>query len=282
MRTLLYILVVLFLLTGCSEGDTITPQPSVMVVEGWIENGKFPVVILTKTLPITSELQDPNNLEQYLIRWAKVTISDGKNKVVLIGRYDETYFPPYVYTTSWMRGEVGKTYYLTVDYQDFHAQAQTTIPAPPVVDEYRVEKVPNSSKEQYKITACFRDNPNEKNYYQFFTKIGLESNQYIASDLGSIDDSHIREYNEFPVNRSRTYYNAEDYISYFTKDEVVAVKFAQVDETSYRFWDAYTKSQSLNTNMFLATTTSLPSNITGGKGYWCGYGAVTQYLIIGQ
>jgi hypothetical protein len=253
-----------------------------MVVEGWIENGKFPVVILTKTLPITSELQDPNNLEQYLIRWAKVTISDGKNKVVLIGRYDETYFPPYVYTTSWMRGEVGKTYYLTVDYQDFHAQAQTTIPAPPVVDEYRVEKVPNSSKEQYKITACFRDNPNEKNYYQFFTKIGLESNQYIASDLGSIDDSHIREYNEFPVNRSRTYYNAEDYISYFTKDEVVAVKFAQVDETSYRFWDAYTKSQSLNTNMFLATTTSLPSNITGGKGYWCGYGAVTQYLIIGQ
>jgi hypothetical protein len=63
---------------------------------------------------------------------------------------------------------------------------------------------------------------------------------------------------------------------------VVAVKFAQVDETSYRFWDAYTKSQSLNTNMFLATTTSLPSNITGGKGYWCGYGAVTQYLIIGQ
>ena len=282
MRTLLYILVVLFLLTGCSEGDTITPQPSVMVVEGWIENGKFPVVILTKTLPITSELQDPNNLEQYLIRWAKVTISDGKNKVVLIGRYDETYFPPYVYTTSWMRGEVGKTYYLTVDYQDFHAQAQTTIPAPPVVDEYRVEKVPNSSKEQYQITACFRDNPNEKNYYQFFTKIGLESNQYIASDLGSIDDSHIREYNEFPVNRSRTYYNAEDYISYFTKDEVVAVKFAQVDETSYRFWDAYTKSQSLNTNMFLATTTSLPSNITGGKGYWCGYGAVTQYLIIGQ
>ena len=282
MRTLLYILVVLFLLTGCSEGDTITPQPSVMVVEGWIENGKFPVVILTKTLPITSELQDPNNLEQYLIRWAKVTISDGKNKVVLIGRYDETYFPPYVYTTSWMRGEVGKTYYLTVDYQDFHAQAQTTIPAPPVVDEYRVEKVPNSSKEQYQITACFRDNPNEKNYYQFFTKIGLESNQYIASDLGSIDDSHIREYNEFPVNRSRTYYNAEDYISYFTKDEVVAVKFAQVDETSYRFWDAYTKSQSLNTNMFLATTTSLPSNITGGKGYWCGYGAVTKYLIIGQ
>ena len=281
MRTLLYILAVLFLLTGCNEGDTITPQPSVMVVEGWIENGKFPVVILTKTLPITSELQDPNNLEQYLIRWAKVTISDGQNKVVLIGRYDETYFPPYVYTTSWMRGEVGKTYYLTVDYQDFHAQAQTTIPAPPVVDEYRVERVANSSKEQYQITACFRDNPNEKNYYQFFTKIGLKSNQYIASYLGSIDDSHIREYCEFPVYRSYTY-NTEDYTSNFDKEEVVAVKFAQVDETSYRFWDAYTKSQSLNTNMFLATTTSLPSNITGGKGYWCGYGAVTKYLIIGQ
>jgi hypothetical protein len=281
MRTLLYILTVLFLLTGCHEDDTITPQPSALVVEGWIENDGFPVIILTKTLPITTELQDPKNLEQYVIRWAKVTVSDGETNVVLTGRYDETYFPPYVYTTSWLKGEVGKTYYLTVEYQDFYAQAKTTIPAPPAVDEYRVEKIADSPIEQYQITAYFRDNPNEKNYYQFFTKVGLESNQYIASDLGSIDDSYIKEYNEFPVYRSRTY-NTEEYTSYFSKDEVVAVKFAQVDETSYHFWDAYTKSLSLNTNMFLSTTSSLPSNIKGGKGYWCGYGAVNHYFIIGQ
>jgi hypothetical protein len=281
MRTLLYILTLLFLLTGCQEGDTITPQPSALVVEGWIENDGFPMVILTKTFPITTDFQNPKNLEQYVIKWAKVTVSDGENSVVLTGRYDKTYFPPYVYTTSWLKGEVGKTYYLTVEYQDFYAQAKTTIPAPPVIDEYRVEKIAGSPNEQYQIIACFRDNPNEKNYYQFFTKIGLESNQYIASDLGSIDDSHIRESNEFPVYRSRTY-DTENYISSFTKGEVVAVKFAQVDETSYHFWDAYTKSLSLNTNMFLSTTSSLPSNITGGKGYWCGYGAVNHYLIIGQ
>ncbi len=281
MRTLLYTLTMLFLLAGCQEGDTITPQPSALVVEGWIENDGFPIIILTKTLPITTDFQDPQELEQYVIKWAKVTVSDGKNSVVLTGRYDKTYFPPYVYTTSWLKGEVDKTYYLTVEYQSFHAQAKTTIPAPPVIDEYRVEKIVGSPNEQYQITACFKDNPNEKNYYQFFTKIGLESNQYIAADLGSIDDSHIRESNEFPVYRSRTY-NTENYTSSFNKGEIVAVKFAQVDETSYRFWDAYTKSLSLNTNMFLSTSSSLPSNIIGGKGYWCGYGAVNHYLIIGQ
>jgi len=275
------ILVMSFLITSCEKEYIPNKIKQTIVVEGWIENGEFPIVILTKTLPVSEEFQDVNELENLLIRWAKVTVSDGTNSVVLTGRYDKTYFPPYVYTTSHLKGEVGKTYSLKVEYNNNVVTAQTTIPAPPIIDRYIIERK-SGANYLYKIKACFRDNPNEKNYYQFFTKVGNDTNHYIASVLGSINDEMIQESFEFPVNRGITIRDYKSYNPYFKEDEEVSVKFAQVDETSYRFWDAYTKALSLNDNMFLSPSTSLPTNICGGTGYWCGYGAVNTPFIIGS
>jgi hypothetical protein len=56
MRKLAYIISVFFLL-GCS--DAILPEgPPELVVEGWIEAGGSPVVMVTTTVPITSKWQD--------------------------------------------------------------------------------------------------------------------------------------------------------------------------------------------------------------------------------
>ena len=130
------VLLLSLLFAACDDGDIQpTPQQS-LVVEGWIENGEFPIVIVTKTLPISDDYQNMDNLFDHLVRWAKVTISDGENSVVLSGRYDDTYYPPYVYTTSYMRGELGKTYSLTVEYEGQKLTAQTTIPnSLPVIDQ---------------------------------------------------------------------------------------------------------------------------------------------------
>ena len=280
MRRLFTILsAALFLTTAC-EKENIPPKvPQAIVVEGWIENDNFPIVILTKTLPVSDEYQNINELENLLIRWAKVTISDGTNSVVLTGRYDKMYYPPDVYTTSYMRGEVGKTYSLKVEYYDDVITAQTTIPAPPVIDRYKVEKCADSDT-LYQITACFRDSPSEKNYYQFFTKEGTDTNHYIGCYLGSIDDAMIQGSAECPVYRGRTIQKFRSYTSFFSVNDKVSIKFAQVDETSYRFWDAFTKAQSLNDNMFFSPSASLPSNIHGGTGYWCGYGAINTHIVI--
>ena len=64
------------------------------------------------------------------------------------------------------------------------------------------------------------------------------------------------------------------------KGEIVSVKLAQVDQQTFHFWDQYTKAQSLTSNMFLTTSTSLPSNIHGGVGYWSGFASVTTHLEI--
>lgn len=281
MRHLLsYILpLLLSFLTACDDGDITVDTPQSLVVEGWIENGEFPVVIITKTLPITTEYQKLNNLSEYLVRWAKVTVSDGEQSVVLTGLYDESYYPPYIYTTSYLRGQLGKTYTLTVEYESQTLTSTTTIPASlPVVDHYQI--VPcEGSDNQYQIQAYFHDNPSEKNYYLFFTKIGLESNHYLASYLGAVDDAMITGDVEYPVYRSNQYDN-EEYTPYFKAGEIVAVKLAHVDQSSFNFWDQYTKAQSLTSNMFLSTSTSLPSNIQGGVGYWTGLASVSSYLEI--
>lgn len=258
-----------------ADDDTIVPK---MIVEGWIENGGFPVVMLTRSLPVSSEYQQIDNLSDYIIRWAKVSISDGKNSYVLTGKFDKGYFPPYIYTTSRMRGEVGKTYTITVEFRDMYATASTRIPPPPDNCSFRVEKTSESDK-LFQIKAHFVDVPTEKNYYQFFTRVGTTSKQYLASYLGSVDDAVLNGETEMVVMKGHRL-DEKDYSPYFTIDDTVSVKFAQVEETSYRIWDSYTKLLSLSSNMFLSTSSNIETNIIGGYGYWCGYGVITDHIVI--
>jgi hypothetical protein len=279
MKKLYYTLLMAFLLLSCKENYGMQAEDSATVVEGWIEDGQFPVVMLTKTLPITGNYQTvPLDSKEFLVRWAKVTVSDGEKSVILTGKFDSGYMPPFIYTTSWMRGEAGKTYTLEVEYENSVLTAETTIPHPVEVDSFKVEKA-GTSDSLFLIKACFADDPKEKNYYQFFTRVGTKSKQFMASYLGSFDDEVLSESVEVPVYRAHTLDN-DDYTPYFSQNDTVSVKFCHIDEVSFRFWDEYTKSQSLSSNMFLANFSTVPGNVKGGIGYWCGYGSTTYYLMM--
>ena len=72
------------LLLSCQ--DTFLPaDKDEIVVEGWIDAGSFPVVIVTRSLPV--RLRDYgiplDEISDYVEKWAKVTVSDGENSVVL-------------------------------------------------------------------------------------------------------------------------------------------------------------------------------------------------------
>lgn len=278
-NNIVILLLILCALFGACEGSGMPDsQDPMLVVEGWIEDGDFPVVILTKTMPITGEMQQINlEDDSYLVRYAKVTVSDGENSVVLTGKYDVGYMPPYIYTTGHFRGKAGNTYRLTVEYDNYHATAVTTIPPRVNVDSFKLEKR-GQNNSQYQITACFTDNASEKNYYQFFVRVGTKSKQFLACYLGSVDDAVLNGYAEVPVYAAHQLID-KDYSPYFSLKDTVSVKFAQVDETSFRFWDEYTKSQSTADNVFFATSSSVAGNINGGMGYWCGYGCYTDYFV---
>ena len=270
-KTLLYILTAL-LIISCDQEQFLEAEPMI-VVEGWIDAGGYPKVFLSHNIPAADVDYRFDELDEYLVRWAKVTVSDGDTSVVLTGRYTEEYFPPYVYTTGEMRGEEGKTYYLTVEYKDFYAIAQTTIP--PKVEVKKFQPLYDAGK--YHIKALIDDNPIEQNYYKFFTRIIGRDSMYLSSNSAVIADKDYVFPAEIIVNMgSSIMYNNEDNI--LSEDDALLIKFAQIDSVAYDFWDEYKNMMGLGQNIFFRNTKSLPTNIIGGMGYWFGYGA-TEYLL---
>ena len=280
MRSYIMSFLILMTLFACDEDFKIpNEESSQLVVEGWIENGEFPIVILTRSVPASTEYQNKKELYNYLIRWSKVSVSNGTDTIILTGKYDDGYFPPYIYTTSRMRGEAGKQYTLSVEYRDYRATAKTTIPKSFPNCTFKVESSNWNQKTVFLIKTILKDNIAEKNYYQLFTCLGNSSKQYQASYLGSIDDAMLDSITEIPIYKGHKL-TLDEYRPHFTYNDTVSIKVAQIDETSFRIWDSYVKTLSLSSNMFLSTSTDMESNIDGGYGYWCGYNSTTHHVIL--
>ena len=277
-RSFAFIVIILFLVACNDNCDFENGISSQLVVEGWIEEGGYPVVILTKSLSVSTEYQNVDSLKDYLLRWAKVTVSDGTDSVVLTGKYDAGYYPPYIYTTSRMKGEIGKKYTLTVEYRNNCATAVTTILSVPENCTFKVKRCADSDS-LFQIKAKFYTNTSEKKFYQIFTRVGTSSKQYQASYLGSVNSSVMNNDTEVPVYRGHQL-KTDNYTPYFKLNDTVSVKLAHIDDVSFQIWDSYTKTLSLSGNMFLSTYSNMSTNISGGYGYWCGYNAITKYIVI--
>lgn len=267
----------LMLCTISCKDDTIAESRQEIVVEGWIDDGGFPVVLLTKNVPISSEYQSIDSLSNYLIKWAKVTVSDGENQVTLTGKFDKHYTPGYIYTTSRLRGKAGKRYTLSVDDGDFHASAETTIPQPISVDSFQVRKCADSDT-LYQINAFFTDPPSEHNYYKVLTCRMNKDKEFYSAFLGTVDDNNTDTLKSIAVHRSNGILKEKEYTPYFSVNDTVIVKFATIDSVSYLFWRDFDKVLSLSRTSFFHIYNNIHTNITGGLGYWCGYGA--KYDVI--
>ena len=160
-------------LAGCATDVVFSQDSPEIVVEGWIEDGGFPVVIVTTSVPVSTDYKDWDTLMDHLVRWAKVSISDGEKEVILTGKMDTDYFPPYIYTTARMRGEAGKKYSLNVEYGGRTETAETTIPSKVPLEYVKVLE----RTDGYGIVAGLKDNTETKDYYKFFTMVeGVDSN----------------------------------------------------------------------------------------------------------
>ena len=270
-------MLLLMLLSACQSPYTTSLQEDI-IVEGWIESGSGPVVILTKSM-ILEEMQSQTEGD-VLLPWAKVTISDGIDSVVLTGGINHDYFPPYVYTTSHMKGEAGKTYWLRVEYGNRVATAKTTIPYPQALEGLHVSKASDSL---YQITASFMDNPLSKDYYLFQTRIFNKENRYYPAFFGLIDDELLKDdvLYRHQVQPGIHFMTAgvDNYRPYYKEGDSVLIKFSKIDELSYRVQQSINEIVAFSSNPVFVTDLDLYSNIDGGSGFWCGYG-VTQYRVV--
>ena len=243
-----------------------------IVVEGWIEDGGFPVVMVTTSVPVSPEYQDWDSLEDHLVRWAKVSLSDGEKEVVLTGKVDKNYFPPYIYTTARMKGEAGKTYDLKVEYGGRVETARTTVPAKVPLEYIKVVE----REDGYGIAAGLKDDSQTKDYYKFFVKVEDVDNSFVPSFLGLVDDAVLRaDVAEVAVNSAfiSNFTTIERSPVSYAEDDVVHVRFCTMDEVSFKYWSDYDDVTTLSTNPFFPVNKKIRSNISSGMGYWAGYGS---------
>lgn len=278
-RSSFYILCLLTVTLVACDDDIFGNSQSQMVVDGWIEDGGFPIVIITQTLPITEDLVSVNNLGDYIVKWAKVTVSDGVDSVVLTGKYDNNYFPPYIYTTGRMRGKAGHTYYLTIKENDNIVRSVTTIPVNAPDVDFKVE-MRSSNDSLYQITACLSDSNEQADYYQIFSRVGVNTSQYSAAFLGSLSDATLGDYAEIPVYRGKVLSDSVRYTPYYHISDSVSVKIASVDEDSFHFWSDFTNNISLSSNLFLSPSNNIYSNVKGAIGCWYGMNPIEKHFVI--
>lgn len=266
----------LLLPAGC-RGDEFNEAEPVLVVEGWIEDGEFPTVFVTSSIAVSTEYQSLENLDQYLVRYARVTVSDGDTTVTLVGRADRDIFPPYSYTTSYMRGQAGKSYTLTVDYGGRHVSGVTTIPAPVPVDSFKARQI--GPEPTYELKAWFRNDPDKRQYYKVFTRHHSSPDElYYSPFICSYDGADLSN----PASVSLYWekrLGSQDYRPFFLSTDTVDVRFCTMDEASYRYWRDYASTIAFSRNQLIPVTENLPGNLQGGLGYWCGYGA-SYYTVV--
>lgn len=277
MRRIFMCLAICLLLGSCGEKHQPEDIPQI-VVEGWIESDGYPVVMLTTTVSIGEDAKDWTSLKDNILRWAKVSISDGVHEEILTGRMDNSYFPPYIYTTSRMKGESGKTYTLKVEYGGRIVTAQTTIPDPVPLKWIKV--MPSNQSSHADIIAGLEDDSSQKDYYKFFVKVMHEDSVYVPSFMGLINDEILKDcVNEIVVHRGVSQiFGSEVTATSFDDDAEVIVKFCTLDEKTYEYWEDYEDIVSLSQNPFFPVTRKIRSNICGGLGYWAGYGSM-KYVI---
>ena len=255
-----------------------------LVVEGWIDAGGFPIVMVTTSVPTSTEYQSIDDQKNHLVRHAKVTFSDGATSVILTGMDNKRYFPPFIYTTSDLRGVAGKTYTLKVEYKGMTATASTTIPASVPLDSLWC--VPSADdKGKYNIKARFSDPEASEDYYRLFVKVAGKDSSYVASYMGCMSDSDLLRPAEINVMRGLSVDNESSWAwnpASFEKGDEVMVKFCTMDRVSYEFWNSYERVVSLSVLPMFQATYNPAYNVTGGIGYWCGYGASKYAIRVGE
>jgi len=261
---------------SCNDDlDIDVPEPDdKIIIDGWIEQNKRATVMLTANSPYFSGI-DSASLRNLVLTRAKVTIDDGEESEILILRKNEIYFPPYIYQSNRITGEIGKTYTVTAEYGGKIAWASTIITEPVNIDTVFFELAAGEDSLGI-IQLEFTDPLDLKNYYRIFTKREGKDEKFNSTLAMAFDDKYFPGGKaEFALFRAPSSYIQEDEDdNYFRLGDTVVIKLCTISKEHFNFWNSYQEEILNVANPFAASLTEVVSNVEGdGLGVWGGYGA---------
>lgn len=273
MKKFLFIIFSSILFISCnkeSDIEIVSYVPKV-VVEGSIESGDYASVLLSVSASMTGP-KDTISLLNNVIRSAKVTVSDGNVSEILVLQTNRNKIPPYEYRGGVLKGEAGKHYSLKIEYNERLITATTYIPPAVPLTNISFKRTMSTDTIGY-IHVDFKNTTDD--YYQVSTRV-MDSEKVFTPCLYGNIDKDLYPKNEavaMQINKGPMLFPETSYTTYFKAKSTVRVKFSTLPAAGYKFWTSY-QNEILNAqNPIFPANTSLHSNIDGGIGIWCGYGA---------
>ena len=299
---------VLILLLSCqTEIEVKIPNYyNKIVVEGYIENGQYPIVSLSRSVPYFSTMTFEYLRDSIVIRDAKVFISSSKGETHELTCMPSLQAPLFfAYTTNRFisgsfKGELNTSYTLTIEWRDKIYTSETSILN--TFDLDSVAFVPRFGREEIDSIANLRiwmtDNGQNDNYYQFKVKIHNKEFQdrlWITTIPAAFDNSPFKgtSFNyEIMRGAPSTIFMpemSEQEMRHYLRmnyriGDTVYLKYARLDYGGFRFWQSANGELTFGQNPFMSPTPII-SNIrssTGEKclGVWCGAAAQEVVLVL--
>ncbi len=285
-------LAILFL--SCEKNIHIENRPAdpVVVIEGIVEVGEYPVVIVSRSMGIFTSIR-PEEVSEYFIKDAEVEVSRG-NQTMRLKTFSSV--TPYGLEYTWytadttqpgpfFKGEAGKAYQLKVVADGKEFTATTTIPERGI-DILGASAEPANLEdyhEKMRLMVTITDKPGYGNYHRYFTKVNDEPfypGLYSSGSDQLTDGVTVTFRLDRGVDKSSDF--DPDLYAYYDKGDSVVIKFSEIDYDTYEFWRTVEFNYASIGNPF-STPIKVKGNIKGGAlGYFGGYNPLYYSLRIPQ
>lgn len=285
-RQLFHLSVIFTILSSCTKDVTINLPASEeqLVVEGHIETGEAPYVILTRNSDYYSTVY-LNSASDLFISGATIKVSNGTDTITMQEVViDTSGVSVSVYVGLGMVGEEGKTYSLSVEAEGKTLTAVTSIPYSVPLDSiwYEPGEVPDNDT-FVRLICRYSDPPELGEYVRYFTRSNSES---FYPGLNSVFEDVLINGTTFDfsldrgIDRNDT---TEFYPGYFQfrKGDTITVKWCQIDKPHFDFWRTLEFELGSQGSPF-ASPIKIISNINGGLGIWGGYAPSYKTIIVPQ
>ena len=305
---------VLFLFSCEKEIEIELPEtPPKLVVEGKIETGQFPIILLSKSTGYFDPT-DAVSIANSYVKDATITISNGTTTETMLKICSSTLTPAQKealsnqlgiprqlldandicgFTSLTMPGEAGKSYTITIDWEGEQYVSTTEVPNSIPLDStwFKIQGDRDSLgflwaelDEPATLGDRYRWFAKRINSYKHGVLTGQQKDNGFLAPFGSVfEDKFINGIKfEFGYQRASETQKEDDLAperNFFKVGDTVVIKFCTIDEGVFQFVDKSDRQVQSNGSPFAAPS-NVPSNISnGGLGIWAGYGTYFDTVV---